>query len=198
MDRKTFAITVMIELVIGALGLVMAWFILGEFLLPEFVKTNVIFHIPLGLLYGASAAILVVIIARNSRVFQKSRISKVLIFIKTFSWPQAIILSVAAGVCEELLFRGALQPLIGIWFSSALFAVVHAYGKLYLFISFLASLGLGYIYIITGSLVAPIIAHAIYDFLIILAIKRGILPVAGFVSFRKTDSDSDDLEPSEQ
>jgi membrane protease YdiL (CAAX protease family) len=35
-------------------------------------------------------------------------------------------IAVAAGVGEELLFRGALQPLLGIWVTSLLFVAAHA------------------------------------------------------------------------
>ena len=35
-------------------------------------------------------------------------------------------IAVAAGVGEELLFRGALQPLLGIWLTSLLFVAAHA------------------------------------------------------------------------
>ncbi|GGC20451.1 CPBP family intramembrane glutamic endopeptidase [Pseudoduganella buxea] len=34
-------------------------------------------------------------------------------------------ISLAAGLGEELLFRGALQPHLGLWFTSALFALAH-------------------------------------------------------------------------
>jgi membrane protease YdiL (CAAX protease family) len=36
-----------------------------------------------------------------------------------------LILAVASGVGEEVLFRGALQPVFGIFFTSLLFAIVH-------------------------------------------------------------------------
>ncbi len=35
-------------------------------------------------------------------------------------------IALAAGLGEELLFRGALQPLLGIWATSVLFVVAHA------------------------------------------------------------------------
>lgn len=38
-------------------------------------------------------------------------------------------IALAAGVGEEVLFRGALQPHLGIWATSALFALAH--GKVY-------------------------------------------------------------------
>ena len=37
-------------------------------------------------------------------------------------------ISLAAGVGEEVLFRGALQPHLGIWVTSALFALAHLRG----------------------------------------------------------------------
>lgn len=40
-------------------------------------------------------------------------------------WNPAL-LAPAAGIGEEILFRGALQSLVGIWLSSALFVVAHA------------------------------------------------------------------------
>ncbi|MBK7895962.1 MAG: type II CAAX endopeptidase family protein [Candidatus Promineifilaceae bacterium] len=36
-----------------------------------------------------------------------------------------LALAIGAGIGEEILFRGALQPAQGIWFTSALFAIVH-------------------------------------------------------------------------
>jgi len=42
-----------------------------------------------------------------------------------------LALAVGAGIGEEILFRGALQPVFGIWFTSILFAIVHVqYGFL--------------------------------------------------------------------
>lgn len=37
-----------------------------------------------------------------------------------------ILLAAAAGIGEEILFRGALQTLLGVWLSSALFVLAHA------------------------------------------------------------------------
>jgi membrane protease YdiL (CAAX protease family) len=42
-----------------------------------------------------------------------------------------VALAVGAGVGEEILFRGALQPVLGIWFTSFFFALIHVqYGIL--------------------------------------------------------------------
>lgn len=78
-------------------------------------------------------------------------------------------LSLFAGVGEELLFRGAIQPLLGIWLTSILFVGIHGYFKfksaghvLFGLMMFSLSVGLGYIFEIAG-LVAAMTAHAVYD-----------------------------------
>jgi membrane protease YdiL (CAAX protease family) len=80
--------------------------------------------------------------------------------------------SVLAGIGEETLFRGALQPIVGIWWASLIFVLLHF--RTYQFRSmnwqkaisaagvFLASLFLGYIFSKIG-LVAAIIAHTTLD-----------------------------------
>ncbi len=59
-----------------------------------------------------------------------------------------LALAIGAGIGEEILFRGALQPVLGIWFTSILFAIVHVqYGFLTpaTIVLFLLSLILGFI-----------------------------------------------------
>ena len=67
---------------------------------------------------------------------------------RDFSFWHWLAFAIGAGVGEEILFRGALQPVLGIWFTSLLFAVVHVqYGFLTpaTVVLFLLSLILGYI-----------------------------------------------------
>jgi len=40
---------------------------------------------------------------------------------------EIIYISICAGVGEEILFRGAIQPLLGIWITSILFVAIHGY-----------------------------------------------------------------------
>jgi uncharacterized protein len=77
-----------------------------------------------------------------------------------------------AGVGEELLFRGALQPLLGIWWTGLLFALAH-YGTGgfksmnlmkwgYAAFLFLTSLMLGLVLIEIG-LIAAVVLHSVAD-----------------------------------
>jgi uncharacterized protein len=91
------------------------------------------------------------------------------VLVPTFSVlspPQIAMVSVAAGVGEELFFRGWLQPAIG-WAPAALaFGAAHVAGARMLALGAWATamgLVLGAAALVTGGLVAPIVAHACYD-----------------------------------
>lgn len=88
-----------------------------------------------------------------------------LLFGKRPLWHIVVIAAVVA-VCEELLFRGAIQHSLGPYWTSILFAVIHVrYLRHWIPTGwvFLSSYGLGYIYIHSGSLWAPILCHFLID-----------------------------------
>lgn len=74
-----------------------------------------------------------------------------------------LALAATSAVGEEALFRGALQPEIGLVAASAVFALAHLVPRRDLLpwcaFSFAAGLLLGGLYEATGNLVAPIAAH---------------------------------------
>ncbi|MFH5184772.1 CPBP family intramembrane glutamic endopeptidase [Paenibacillus sp. TAB 01] len=78
------------------------------------------------------------------------------------------LMSFVVAVCEEWLFRGAIQASWGPYWTSILFAAIHIrYLQHWLMTGmvFGISYGLGWIYIQTGSLWTPIIAHFVIDFI---------------------------------
>lgn len=80
-------------------------------------------------------------------------------------WHIALI-SLIVAICEEVLFRGAIQHAWGPYWTSILFAAIHIrYLQHWLMTGmvFSISYGLGWIYLQTGSLWTPIIAHFIID-----------------------------------
>lgn len=82
-----------------------------------------------------------------------------------------LALAIGAGIGEEILFRGALQPVLGIWFTSILFAIVHVqYGFLTpaTIVLFLLSLILGFIRQRHNTTTA-ILIHFGYDLTLALA-----------------------------
>ena len=131
------------------------------------------------LLIGAGAGIgsagIVVLLASNPPI--KSALDDFAIFriiSKTdFSWRDRIQISFFAGVGEELLFRGAIQPLIGIWLTSVIFIAIHGYISfksaghiLFTVLLFGLSMMLGYLFMFVG-LIAAMTAHAVYDLLML-------------------------------
>ncbi|MEO8607330.1 MAG: type II CAAX endopeptidase family protein [Chloroflexota bacterium] len=80
--------------------------------------------------------------------------------------PLAFILSLAAAVSEEILFRGALQPVFGLVATSIFFALLHVQYSLTpaTIIIFVVGLGLGLLRQ-RKSTSAAIIAHFVYNFI---------------------------------
>jgi len=80
---------------------------------------------------------------------------------------QALILAVASAVGEELFFRGALQPRVGWMAASLLFGLMHiGPGRDFLpWTVFAILVGglLGLLFIASGNLLAPIVAHAVVN-----------------------------------
>jgi membrane protease YdiL (CAAX protease family) len=87
-----------------------------------------------------------------------------------------VAIGAAAGVGEEWLFRGVLQPLVGLVASSVLFGVAHVGGSRMLPFGVWATvmgLVMGGLAVSTGGLIAPIVAHGVYDMLALEYIRRG-------------------------
>ncbi len=93
--------------------------------------------------------------------------------------PLALLLSGLAGVSEEILFRGALQPIFGIWLAALFFALSHLQYALTpaTLIIFVVGLGLGWLRQRRNTTTA-IIAHFVYDF-VQLAISILVVQAVG-------------------
>ena len=92
-------------------------------------------------------------------------------FGRRLSLPMIVLISVGAGVGEEALFRGGLQTLIGdhlgvaaaILLSSAAFAAIHLARPVITALLLVIGAIFGVFYWQTGSLLAAMIGHALYD-----------------------------------
>lgn len=78
-----------------------------------------------------------------------------------------LALAALSGVAEEALFRGALQPQVGVLGASLLFGLAHLAPRRDLapwcLFSFVVGLLFGGLYEWTGNLVAPVLAHALVN-----------------------------------
>ncbi|WP_322905541.1 type II CAAX endopeptidase family protein [Paenibacillus campi] len=88
-----------------------------------------------------------------------------------------IIITLMVGICEEILFRGAIQYAFGPYWTSILFAAIHfRYLRHWIPTGwvFVSSYALGYIYIESGTLWAPILCHFMIDLIsgLIISLRR--------------------------
>jgi membrane protease YdiL (CAAX protease family) len=92
--------------------------------------------------------------------------------------------AVTAGVAEEVVFRGFLlvyltevvpQTSVGVAMvaSSVLFGLAHTYqGALGVLLTGLAGYWLAGLFVLTGSLVLPVVVHALVDLRLLLVLPR--------------------------
>lgn len=89
---------------------------------------------------------------------------------------QALYLAVISSVGEEILFRGAIQPFVGIGICALLFGLLHIgpSGNLSSWSIWAVAAGwlLGFMYDQTGTLWAPMITHASVNAISILNLRR--------------------------
>lgn len=91
---------------------------------------------------------------------------------------EVLLLASVAGWSEELLFRGAVQPLLGTVATSVLFVLAHGLFDLrprgraqFAGLVFLAGLGLGWLARGPG-LLAAMVAHAVFDAISLLRLRE--------------------------
>jgi membrane protease YdiL (CAAX protease family) len=148
-------------------------------------------HVPLtfgdpvwGVLWGTLAAVLLGVVnlaflrARSNRwpgnaLRYVCRVIVRPLFEHVTVW-HILTVSILAGVAEELLFRGVLQPLVGLPLASLIFGAVHVGGRNFVAYGvWAACIGalFGWLMVVTGGLLAPIVAHAVYDALALAYVR---------------------------
>ncbi|MBL1272699.1 MAG: membrane protease YdiL (CAAX protease family) [Marinobacter maritimus] len=101
-------------------------------------------------------------------------------FASGYSWFVLFLLSVFAGVGEELLFRGALQGWLtvhtntttAVLAASVLFGLVHYASFTYFVVAAGLGLVLGLAYAITDSILLVMVWHGVYDLVALFCLLR--------------------------
>lgn len=101
-------------------------------------------------------------------------------FASGYSWFVLFLLSVFAGVGEELLFRGALQGWLtahtntttAVLAASVLFGLVHYASFTYFVVAAGLGLVLGMAYAITDSILLVMVWHGVYDLVALFCLLR--------------------------
>jgi membrane protease YdiL (CAAX protease family) len=91
-----------------------------------------------------------------------------------------VLISLLAGLGEEMLFRGVLQgfaarwlgPTVGLVIGSALFGLLHPITWTYGLLATGLGLYLGVVWLVSDNLLVVVIAHALYDFLVLVYLLR--------------------------
>lgn len=82
-----------------------------------------------------------------------------------------VAIAAAAGVAEEMLFRGILQPQLGLLPASVLFGLVHFVTPTYAVAATLMGIYIGLVFSVFESLFAVILLHALYDLYALMYIR---------------------------
>lgn len=97
------------------------------------------------------------------RSLRKTMITEVRVVFSNLRFIDIVIISLAAGFAEEILFRGTLQVKFGIVTASILFGLVHFITPAYIVVTILMGFYIGLFYLLFGSLLIPILLHFMYD-----------------------------------
>ena len=95
---------------------------------------------------------------------------------------EIIIISACAGIGEELFFRGAIQPILGIWLTSILFVLLHGYLNPFnlplTYYGMYMVLVIGVLGLMTENfgILTAMIAHSIIDVILLFELSRAYLP----------------------
>ncbi|MDX2020537.1 MAG: CPBP family intramembrane glutamic endopeptidase [Deltaproteobacteria bacterium] len=82
---------------------------------------------------------------------------------------ELLVLAGASSLGEEVFFRGSLLPVVGVWGSSLLFALLHIGPRVrylpWTLSSLLAGLVFGQLFVWSGDLSGPVLAHFTVNYL---------------------------------
>jgi uncharacterized protein len=101
-------------------------------------------------------------------------------FLVPLSAAELALLAAVAGFSEEILFRGVLQVGLTEWLSpggallatSIVFGLVHFASRTYAVLAGVMGLYLGGLFLAQENLLAPIVTHALYDFVALMLVAR--------------------------
>lgn len=95
-----------------------------------------------------------------------------LLDMRALRWHHAVMLGVLAGFPEELLFRGSVQPELGVIPAAVIFGALHAATPAYFVYATVAGALLGGLTAWRGGLWSAIAAHTIIDVIMFLLLIR--------------------------
>ena len=96
---------------------------------------------------------------------------------------EIILISICAGIGEEMFFRGVVQPVLGIWATAVLFVLLHGYLNpfnmplTYYGIYMVVVIGVIGLFTEYLGIVSAMMAHTVIDFILLRELSNVELPV---------------------
>jgi len=181
LSRKAFTAAVLFESSLGGVALALGGITdIAVFSMLEFDLIGLGLGVALTL---PPLGFLVFFVRTDFAPFRRIRETLDRSFVPVFgrcTWDELLAMAVVAGIGEEFLFRGWLQPVmtpaVGPWAALAVtslaFGLVHAVTPAYAVLATGIGLYLGVIMLATESLLVPIVVHALYDYVAFLVLLR--------------------------
>jgi uncharacterized protein len=169
-------------------GLALVALLLNRWLRGEYFPFDLVVSLRAIVLVMAAALLLMGVISlltRYDRIFMPkilTRLRQLKPLLVELNRAERIYISVLAGISEELLFRGALQPLVGIVAASVIFGALHAVTFGYFLLASAMGFYLGWLFQFSGNLLVPMAVHALYDIFALSLLARIYLAERATVS----------------
>jgi hypothetical protein len=183
-SKKTILILALATLIVfGGLGVLFIPSVRDTGVIPFIVGNKKMWlQLVIGLAFG--------IITANAgwQIVELPRLKKTKIFFSEIIRPlklntfEIVIISICAGIGEELFFRGAVQPMLGIWATSVLFVLLHGYLNpfnlplTYYGIYMVLVIGVLGLFTENVGIITAIIAHALIDYILLQKLSHAELP----------------------
>lgn len=125
--------------------------------------------------------------------------------LKIAGYPVMLVIVTAAAVGEEVLFRGGLQPSVGVVVAALLFGFSHGGWRremwAYVLAAAISGAMFGVMYKLTGDLWVPVVAHALHNILSTAFMgkkidisRNGFWPTVRLVPDEDDDEEAGDVE----
>ncbi|MFM2012715.1 MAG: hypothetical protein RLZZ396_1499 [Planctomycetota bacterium] len=185
--NESLVYAVLLELALGLAAIILGLF-LGvnprEHIVPWWDWQGIARSLAIGALFGLALALAMQVFSilpiRSIQKLDRVVQSQLRTVLEPMSVPELLILSLSAGIGEEIFFRGLIQGwwmslvdqpnfwevLPGILVSAICFGFAHPLSKTYIVLATLAGLLFSVLFWATGDLLACVLAHASYDAII--------------------------------
>lgn len=163
----------------GVGGILIIELYLEKSFVEEFTKGwNIFLQVFIGIIFGLVSSLLC--LALINRDFFKNEkkfyVDKIAHF--ELNYVSIILISLCAGIGEEIFFRAAIQPILGVIPTAIIFVVLHGYISftnwrisIYGLLMIIIMIGFGYLYE-TAGLLCVIMAHTVIDIVLFVELWK--------------------------